>query len=157
MSVVALSACLSVQHMLVQCPCSLEEGLESPWDWSCRQLLAAMWVLGTEPWSSARATSACNHSASLQPLCAMTLLRHPHCILKEICNDLVFLFWDRISYIPSWLVPQACSLLEDDIEPLMSPSVRPGYRDYRHAHLHPVHACWHGIQGFCSGFVLIWR
>ena len=41
-----LTACISVK------------GYRIPWNWSYRQLWAAMWMLGIEPWSSGRAASA---------------------------------------------------------------------------------------------------
>lgn len=38
-----------------------------PWNWSCRQFWAAIWVMGIEPGSSGRAASALNHWATSQP------------------------------------------------------------------------------------------
>jgi len=48
--------------------CISAGGCQNPWDWSYRQLGAALWVLGIEPWSSGRTTSAPNHQTiSLSP------------------------------------------------------------------------------------------
>ena len=43
-------------------------GRRIPWSWSYRQLWAAMWVLGTEPRSSARTASAINHWGNILAL-----------------------------------------------------------------------------------------
>lgn len=55
-----LTACLSVYRMHA---CSASEKQRRTWilwNWSYRQVLDTMWVLGTEPLSSVRATSAAN-------------------------------------------------------------------------------------------------
>lgn len=46
--------------MCAQEPSELRRGIGIPWNWSFRWLRAAMWGLGTEPSSSARAVSSLN-------------------------------------------------------------------------------------------------
>ena len=51
-------------HYMCSMPDEARRGLCILWNWSYRQLLAAMWVLGIEPGSSGRAASAPNTGAS---------------------------------------------------------------------------------------------
>jgi hypothetical protein len=48
-----------VSHMCLV-PAELRRGHWIPWNWSYRQLLAALWVLGAKPHFSVRAVNALN-------------------------------------------------------------------------------------------------
>lgn len=50
------------------------------WNWSCRWVWAAMWVLGIEPRSTGRAASALKHWATSPALMMMVL-----CLSQRVC------------------------------------------------------------------------
>ena len=55
-----LPTCLFVYHMYAWCPQRSDEGARFPGAGEGNGCEPTMWVLGTKPWSSARATSAIN-------------------------------------------------------------------------------------------------
>ena len=60
--------CADLGTMCVSGACKGQRMVSAIWNWSCRWLLATMWVLGTEPGSSAKAANALTAEPFLQLL-----------------------------------------------------------------------------------------
>lgn len=69
-----MSECMCVYLV----PVEARRGPQIPWNWSYSQLGATMWVLGTQPWSNARAVRA---------LDCGTISPSPRCVCVKLCHS----------------------------------------------------------------------